>query len=193
MTAYKEESRGIVSLRLYEPAECNAIVDRIQKVDGWDAALIREAQADGGYDIVARSDVRSASMLDPAAVPGLYDEFESKLNRLVKPLIRQRWKLDLTTHSGTHLLKYEAADHYRPHQDTGLGFDGRYFSVVCYLNDDFRGGRTLFPTLGYAMKPEAGRAIIFPSNYLHGSEPVASGQKFALVSWIEGPVPIKWI
>ena len=103
------------------------------------------------------------------------------------------WKLDLRTHSGTHLLKYEAADHYRPHKDTGLGFDGRYFSVVCYLNDDFTGGRTLFPTLNYAATPAAGRAIIFPSNYLHGSEPVISGQKFVMVSWIEGPVPIQWL
>ena len=193
MNSHKEEARGIVSLRLYEPSECNAIVERIQRIDGWDAALVREAQEDGAYNIVARSDVRSASMLHPSAVPGLHDEFEMKLDLLVKPLIRQLWKLDLKTHSGTHLLKYETADHYRPHQDTGLGFDGRYFSVVCYLNDDFFGGRTLFPTLDYATTPAAGRAIIFPSNYLHGSEPVSHGKKFVLVSWIEGPVPIKWI
>jgi predicted 2-oxoglutarate/Fe(II)-dependent dioxygenase YbiX len=61
------------------------------------------------------------------------------------------------------------------------------------LNDDFTGGRTLFPTLNYATTPAAGQAIIFPSNYLHGSEPVSRGKKFVLVSWIDGPVPIKWI
>jgi hypothetical protein len=193
MNSHKEESRGVVSLRLYEPAECNAIVERIERIDGWNAALIREEQENGDYNIVARSDVRSASMLHPSAVPGLYDEFELKLERLVKPIIRQRWKLDLKTHSGTHLIKYEPSDHYRPHQDTGVGFDDRYFSVVCYLNDDFTGGRTLFPTLNYATTPAAGQAIIFPSNYLHGSEPVSRGKKFVLVSWIDGPVPIKWI
>ena len=193
MSSHKEESHGVVSLRLYEPSECGSIVDGIKKLDGWNAALIREAEEGGNYNIVARSDVRSASTLNSPEVERLYDEFERKLDLLVKPLIRQLWKLDLRTHSGTHLLKYEAADHYQPHQDTGLGFDGRYFSIVCYLNDAFTGGRTLFPTLNYAVTPEAGKAIIFPSNYLHGSEPVINGRKFVLVSWIDGPEPVKWI
>jgi predicted 2-oxoglutarate/Fe(II)-dependent dioxygenase YbiX len=64
---------------------------------------------------------------------------------------------------------------------------------VCYLNDDFEGGRTLFPALDYAVTPEAGRAVLFPSTYLHGSEPVIKGRKFVLVSWIDGPVAVKWI
>ena len=169
------------------------IVERVKKLDGWDAALIREAQEGGSYDVVVRPDVRSASTLFYPAVEKLREEFELRIDSLVKPLIRKLWKLDLTTHSGTHLLKYEPTDHYSPHHDTGLGFDHRYFSVVCYLNDDFTGGRTLFPNLGHAVIPKAGRAIIFPSKYLHGSEPVISGQKFVLVSWIDGPVPIKWI
>ena len=193
MSSYKEESQGVVSLRLYDPSECSMIVERVKKLDGWDAALIREAQEGGSYDIVARPDVRSASLLYSPAVESLYEEFETKIDSLVKPLIRKLWKLDLTTHSGTHLLKYEPTDHYRPHHDTGLGYDNRYFSVVCYLNDEFTGGRTLFPNLGHAVRPKAGQAIIFPSNYLHGSEPVISGQKFVLVSWIDGPVPIKWL
>lgn len=193
MGSYKEESQGVVSLRLYKPAECSTIVQGIQMLDGWDPALIRQAQEGGGYNILARPDVRSASTLNSPDVEMLHADFEMKLDLLVKPLIRQLWKLDLKTHSGTHVLKYGAADHYRPHSDTGLGFENRYFSVVCYLNDNFTGGRTLFPGLNYAVKPEVGRAIVFPSNYLHGSEPVISGQKFVIVSWIEGPVPIKWI
>jgi Rps23 Pro-64 3,4-dihydroxylase Tpa1-like proline 4-hydroxylase len=192
MSSYREESQGVVSLRLYEPSECKKIVDGIKQLDGWNAALIRQGQEDGNYEIVARSDIRSASTLNSPDVQRLYDEFEQKLDSLVKPLIQQLWKLDLRNHSGTHLLKYEAADHYIPHRDTGLGFEGRYFSVVCYLNDDFTGGRTLFPTLNYAVTPEAGQAILFPSNYLHGSEAVISGKKFVFVSWIDGPVPMKW-
>lgn len=193
MISHREESQGVVSRQLYEPSECSTIVEGIQKLDGWEAALIREAEEGGSYRIVAKSDVRSASTLNWPAAERLVDEFEMKLDLLVKPLIRQLWKLDLGTHSGTHVLKYEPADHYQPHQDIGLGLNGRYFSVVCYLNDDFTGGRTCFPSLNYAVTPQAGQAIIFPSNYFHGSEPVLSGQKFVIVSWIEGPVPIKWI
>ena len=193
MSAHKEESQGVVSLWLYEPAECEVIVESLQKLEGWNAALIREADEGGSYNIVAKPDVRSASTLISPALERIYEEFEMKLDLLVKPLIQKLWRLDLRTHSGTHLLKYEAEDHYRPHQDSGLGFEGRYFSLVCYLNDDFAGGRTLFPTLNYAAIPQAGKAILFPSTYLHGSEPIISGRKFVIVSWIEGPVPIKWI
>lgn len=192
MSSYREESRGVVSLRLYESFECRKIVHSINELDGWNPALIRQGQEGGTYDIVVRSDIRSASTPNSADVERLYDEFERKLDSLVKPLIWKLWKLHFKNHSGTHLLKYEAADYYVPHSDTGLGFEGRYFSVVCYLNDDFTGGRTLFPTLNYAVTPEAGQAILFPSNYLHGSEAVISGKKFVFVSWIDGPVPIKW-
>jgi Rps23 Pro-64 3,4-dihydroxylase Tpa1-like proline 4-hydroxylase len=193
MSPDRNEFPAIVSLRVYEPSECKKIVDDIRRFDGWDAALVRQGQKVENYDDVARSDVRSASTLNSVDVERLSDEFERKLDLLVKPHIAKLWKLDLRSHSGTHLLKYEVADHYVPHRDTGLGYEGRYFSVVCYLNDDFTGGRTLFPTLNYAVMPEAGQAIIFPSNYLHGSEPVVSGQKFVFVSWIEGPTPIKWL
>ncbi len=193
MSTHKEESQGVVSLRLYEPAECKMIVESLKRLDGWNAALIREADEAGSYKIVSRPDVRSASTLESPALEKIYEGFEMKLNLVVKPLIRKLWKLDLSTHSGTHLLKYEAGDHYRPHRDTGLGFEDRYFSVVCYLNDDFAGGRTRFPGLNYAVTPQAGQAILFPANYLHGSEPIVSGRKFVVVSWIEGPVPTKWI
>jgi len=193
MSSYREESQGVVSLRLYEPSECKNIVEGIRQLDGWNAALIRQGRDGGNHESVARSDIRSASTLNSVDVARLYEEFETKIESLVKPLIRQLWKLDLTNHLGTHLLRYEAADHYVPHTDTGLGFEERYFSLVCYLNDDFEGGRTLFPTLNYAVTPEAGQAILFPSNYLHGSEPVVSGKKFIFVSWIEGPVPINWL
>ncbi len=63
MSAHKEESQGVVSLWLYEPAECEVIVESLQKLEGWNAALIREADEGGSYNIVAKPDVRSASTL----------------------------------------------------------------------------------------------------------------------------------
>jgi prolyl 4-hydroxylase len=103
------------------------------------------------------------------------------------------WQIDLADHFGTQILRYGPDDHYVPHQDGGIGFESRYFSVVCYLNDDFLGGETSFPGLGHMTKPVTGKAIVFPSHYLHGSVPVIRGEKFVIVSWLRGPVPIKWI
>ena len=193
MTSYKEETQGVVSLRLFDPAECREILGRVVQLEGWNAALIREGLADGDYGNVTKPDERSAHILNSVRADWLYREFEQKIFTLAKPLVQQLWKLDLNSCSGTQLLKYEAAGHYRPHRDTGVDLEQRYFSVVCYLNDDFEGGRTLFPALDYAVTPEAGRAVLFPSTYLHGSEPVIKGRKFVLVSWIDGPVPVKWI
>ena len=193
MIPYKKHTQGVVSLRLFDPAECRKIVKRVEQLEGWTAALIREGSEGGEYNNVTRPDVRVANILNSVHVGWLYREFEQKIDSLVKPLVRQLWNLDLSSHSGTQLLKYEAAGHYRPHRDTGVDLEQRYFSVVCYLNDDFEGGRTLFPTLDYAVTPDVGNAVLFPSTYLHGSEPVINGRKFVLVSWIDGPVPVRWI
>lgn len=193
MTSYREETQGVVSLRLFDPADCREILERVSKLKEWNAALIREGLEDGDYGNVTKPDERSAHILNSVHADWLYSEFEQKIFTLAKPLVQKLWDLDLNSCSGTQLLKYEAAGHYRPHRDTGVDLEQRYFSVVCYLNDDFDGGRTLFPALDYAVTPEAGRAVLFPSTYLHGSEPVIKGRKFVLVSWIDGPVPIKWI
>jgi len=193
MIQYKEERQGVVSLRLFEPGECRKLVEKIDHLEGWSAALIREATEDEDYNNVTRRDVRSANIMASAQVEWLYRAFEQKIDSLVKRLVQQLWKLDLSGQSGTQLLKYEPGDHYQPHRDTGVDLEERYFSIVCYLNDDFEGGRTLFPTIDHAVIPAAGVAVIFPSIYLHGSEPVINGRKLVLVSWIDGPVPIRWI
>ncbi|MEP6922385.1 MAG: 2OG-Fe(II) oxygenase [bacterium] len=192
MSTYEEQTRGVVSLRLFHPAECHEILDRVERLAGWSEALIRE-RSDGEYYNVNRAHVRSAQLLNSGDIDWLYRDFEARIDSVVKPLLRQFWKLNLTDQSGTQLLKYEAGGHYQPHQDTGVDLEQRYFSVVCYLNDDFEGGRTLFPTLEHAVIPVAGCAVVFPSTYLHGSEPVIAGKKLIIASWVEGPVPVKWI
>lgn len=193
MIQYKEESRGVISVPLYEPAECKAIVDEIKHFAGWTAALVRDAQDAVNYRVLTRPDVRSASTLVTADAETFHRQFDSRIDATLVPLVNQRWQVNLANHSGTHILKYGPTDHYVPHQDTGPGFEDRYFSVVCYLNDDFTGGLTSFPGLNYAATPESGKAIVFPSNYLHCSEPVTSGEKIVWVCWINGPPAINWI
>jgi hypothetical protein len=190
---YHEEVQGVIEFRLYGKSECHRIVNCLRNLEGWTAAQVRGAQGNGGVQGSTRPDIRSAKVLSPWQAAPLYRRFEEKLDTEVKPLVRGIWKIDLEVHSGTHILRYGPEDHYISHQDTGAGFEERYFSVVCYLNDDFVGGRTVFSGLGYAAQPEAGKAILFPSHYLHGSEPIIRNEKFVFVSWICGPVPIRWI
>jgi predicted 2-oxoglutarate/Fe(II)-dependent dioxygenase YbiX len=193
MIPYREESPGVVSVCLYNRAECREIVERVKHSTDWTAARVREARDRINYESLTHPEVRSARILGSGEVEELYRQFDGRMNSMLKPLIKEIWKIDLANHSGTQFLRYGPADHYVPHQDTGPGFEHRYFSVVCYLNDDFAGGQTAFPGLHYVATPETGKAILFPSNYLHGSEPIVSGEKFVVVSWVKGPTSIKWI
>jgi hypothetical protein len=192
MPAYTEEAPGVISVALYTAAECKAIVQELRHLEGWMPAMVRRAETATNYEILTRPEVRSASTITSAGSAKFYREFDVRMNATVKPLIKRHWQIDLADHSGTHILKYGSGDHYIPHHDTGPGLDHRYLSIVCYLNDDFAGGQTSFPGLSYFVTPEAGKAIVFPSNYLHGSEPVTSGEKFVMVSWVIGPTAIKW-
>ena len=193
MIQYKEESQGVISVFLYDRAECKTIVERVSLLKDWTAAEVRNQKDAVNYESLIEPEVRSARILVSTETEELFCEFEARMTATLKPLIKQLWEVDLVSHSGTQILRYGVADHYLSHQDTGPGFEFRYFSVVCYLNDDFNGGETSFDGLGYSATPETGKAIVFPSNYLHCSKPVTSGEKFVLVSWIRGPVPVKWI
>lgn len=193
MLSYREESSGVISVALYTTSECAAIVAELKHLKDWMPARIRKAQDVGHYDILTRPEVRSASTLVCQESERFYREFDTRMNATLKPLIQEHWDIALKNHSGTHILKYAPGDHYVPHLDTGPDLEHRYFSIVCYLNDDFCGGQTSFPGRDYCVAPETGKAIVFPSNYLHGSQPVKDGEKFVLVSWINGPPPVKWI
>lgn len=193
MIQYNEESRGVISVSLYDAAECKAIIEELKQLEGWTAALVRDAKDADDYEVLTRPDIRSASTLVSTDAEKFYRQFDARVDATLKPLCKQHWQIELASHSGTHVLRYGPADHYVPHLDTGPGFEDRYFSVVCYLNDDFTGGQTSFPGLNYSATPESGKAIVFPSNYLHCSEPVTTGEKFVVVSWINGPTPVNWI
>jgi prolyl 4-hydroxylase len=190
---YREESPGVISVQLYSTVECHAIVEETRNLKGWTAALVRDAKDAVNYEVLARPDVRSATTVVSAEVEHIYRQFDERVETQLRPVVKQYWRLELACHSGTHLLRYGPADHYVPHQDTGPGFEDRYFSIVCYLNEEFEGGQTSFPGLDFSVTPVAGKAIVFPSNYLHCSEVVTRGEKFVLVSWINGPAPINWI
>ena len=123
----------------------------------------------------------------------LLARFDEKMDEIVKPLIKNIFGVSLSKHVDTQILRYPPGGHYIPHQDVGSDLLDRYFTVVCYLNDDFEGGRTWFPSLNYSVVPQAGKAVFFPASFFHCAQPVIKGEKFAIISWISGPVPLKWI
>jgi prolyl 4-hydroxylase len=106
------------------------------------------------------------------------------------------------------LLRYEAGQEYKAHCDAvvpntdnairDLQARGqRFFTCLLYLNHDFEGGNTSFPSLGLSIKPVTGRLLIWSNAMLgsssvdprsvHIGEPVTSGVKYALTFWFRQP------
>lgn len=97
------------------------------------------------------------------------------------------------------LLKYEVGEYYHPHSDynpyhgtkqTGV----RIFTVYLYLSTVEEGGGTNFPNLNVTVRPEQGKAVIWPSvldedpnaedtRSLHQALPVTKGRKYGANVW----------
>ena len=190
----KQEAPGIFSLQLCDPARCDAIVREVKRAKSWHAA--RVSLEDGNPDGVVLPATRSALILGENR-PLFYD-FEHNVRSHVSPLVRKHWGVHLTCCDGTQLIRYKPGGLYAPHRDSSeepgeVSFASRYFTVLCYLNSNFEGGKTDFPGLGYTATPHTGRAIVFPSHYMHSAVPVLDGEKLILLTWLCGPVPIRWI
>jgi hypothetical protein len=192
MAGYREEAHGIFSVPLCEPDLCNAIVARIRRLS-WTVAQVQLEKVGGGHGTFTRTRTRSASLLNSPRAKDLCQEFDVRIDEVVKPIIKRIWRVSLDQLSGTQIIRYRKGGRYIAHTDAGRDLAERYFSVVCYLNDNFDGGHTFFPGLAYSAEPETGKAIVFPSRYVHCAEPVTSGEKFVVISWVCGPIPVSWI
>ncbi len=92
------------------------------------------------------------------------------------------------------LLKYQRGGKYVDHSDADnwLPSQGRWqraadrdFSVLIYLNDDFKGGELEFPNFDFKLRPKSGLLVCFPSDhrFVHRALPVDSGERYAIACW----------
>src|ERR1019366_3265405 len=186
---YRREAHGVYSLQLYDKAKCRSIVELTLCVNKWNEAEV------GGYNLTGvNGAVRAARYLSRSWTAAIYDDFERKVSQIVRPALHEAWGCDIPTIEGTQLVQYGSGGHYVAHTDADdHGYANRYFTVLCYLNEEFRGGRTSFPSLGYCATPVSGKALIFPSRFVHCAEPVLSGQRLIFLTWLCGPIPLRWI
>lgn len=157
------------------------------------AAPIYKDEEDGSSGSEIRTEYRLANALSLTSNSALRREFDLKVNKLIKPMINRIWEVNLTKHQSTHVVRYSPGHFFTAHTDDIYEPNYRYFTIVCYLNDSYRGGRTVFPGLDYVVTPRAGKAVVFPSTYLHRADPVTDGEKYVIVSWITGAPPIRWL
>jgi PKHD-type hydroxylase len=77
-------------------------------------------------------------------------------------------------------------DWHEDHGDKG-SFQHRKLSAVVVLNEGFSGGNFELNHIGSPAEMTIGTLIIFPSFKLHRVTPVTEGERWSLVSWVNGP------
>lgn len=90
------------------------------------------------------------------------------------------------------LGRYGVGQGYDWHDDVGVGVSRRKLSVVVHLTDPvlYDGGRLGFfqteKESAYAPR-DLGSMTVFPSFVLHRAEKITRGERWSLVTWLEGP------
>lgn len=92
------------------------------------------------------------------------------------------------THSDLTLKRYRPAEQeqFQLHFDSIYAKSNRYLVLLWYLNDVAEGGETRFPQLELAIRPAAGRLLMFPPYWMYQHEGVApaSGDKYILSTYL---------
>ncbi len=92
------------------------------------------------------------------------------------------------------VLRYRPGGEYRPHFDAIPGFaNQRIMTLLVWLNEDFEGGETHFPTPGLKLRGRTGDSLLFRNTGPdgrrdpqagHAGLPVARGEKLIASRWI---------
>jgi len=186
-----EKARAIYAIDLFSTRKCRLAVERLKQTTAWQDAQVLIAGSDGSPIPVPNPEMRTARLF--SGPDEIVSEFEARIEDVVFPLVKSLWRVELSEHSEIQVVRYGPGGHYRPHADGGYFMNERYFTLVCYLNHDFTGGNTSFPSLPYTVTPEAGRVLLFPSRFVHCAEPIIAGEKFVMVSWLTAPPPVDWL
>lgn len=160
------------------------LIDYLNKLGRW-----RDSTIVGGAKHPARTS--SQFILSPAPNPSpTMVKFVTKIRSTFKEALTEYLEpyknfCTITGEESFSVLRYEVGGEYKPHSDGDTGNLHRRVSGLLYLNGDFEGGELHFPNTDMKIKPEAGKLVLFPSNfcYVHASTPIISGTKFCVVSW----------
>ena len=133
---------------------------------------------------------------------------KERLGSLIPQLV-EHFHLTLDGCEPAHYLIYRPGDFFKPHSDGGRrGADEftqkRRVSAVIFLNSEsaepmdgaYGDGRLTFHGVlpgpqwercAFALQPEPGLLIAFPSEMLHEVTPVSHGERFTIATWFYGP------
>lgn len=151
-------------------------------------------------------------ILDPVRDNSLLALRIGEMNVLTE-VIRQRisaaTSLPVPLFEPSQILHYAVGQRFKPHHDfldpannayddTLRRFGQRIATFLIYLNDEYDGGETSFPSIGLNYRAEAGDALFFANvtrdgspdpMTLHAGLPPTSGEKWVFSQWIRDRFP----
>lgn len=169
---------------LFSPAECKYLA--VLAAPWFESARVSFDSSEAHLEVVRNADA-------------------SAISHLTEDLVVQRINRCIAAATGTstqwgeplNVLRYKPGQQFRPHHDghgTGKGDETvRIMTALVWLNEQFDGGETEFPTLGIKVRGGLGDMLVFRNvddrgvpdeRLLHAGLPVTDGVKWMASRWI---------
>jgi hypothetical protein len=177
----EEVAPSIFVTRAFESDEAAAIVAAAECATSW-----QDAGINANLD-VDRS-IRDAEVLFESADPALIGRCRDYLFTATRPIAAA--VAPKTVLAEIQIVRYHAGGRYIEHRDTPeIGATPRALSLVCYLNNDFTGGETVFINPNITIPIVTGTVVAFSPVLLHRAEPIITGTKYIITAWYHVPPP----
>ncbi len=177
----EEVAPGIYVTRAFEADEAADVVATAARATTWqDAGINADLQVD-------RS-VRNAEVLFESSGP-VESAAHALMGRCRDRLFACTRTIAVTFAPKTvlaeiQIVRYHPGGRYVDHRDTpAIGATPRTLSLVCYLNDDFTGGETVFTDPATTIPIVTGTVVAFSPVLLHRAQPIIAGTKYVITAW----------
>ena len=154
------------------------------------AALVRAAEACGGFDHHPDDPVPGYELSLTQISPRLFEAMQNDLGARIWPQLQTHWQhIDYYGLNDAFVIKYEkgAQEELRLHHDVAQ------VSGSVKLNDDYTGAALEFPRQNFTNADlPVGTLLVWPSlvTHPHRSTPITSGTKYSLTLWFELPLQL---
>lgn len=169
-----------------EPDLCRRMIESFAALERFQRRNGRGVRA--GLDDSAWTELNVTRMSDP----GFLAFFRAAIERALERYNRDVGLAIPVPYSGRVadlvLKRYRAGgdDRFQLHFDSVYQKADRYLVLLWYLNDVAAGGETAFPQLDVAVRPAAGRLLMFPPfwMYQHEGRAPVEGDKYILSTYL---------
>ena len=169
-------AQEILALRCFTPQFC--------------AALIRTAEACGGFDSHPDDPVPGRELSLTQISPRLFEALQNDLGSRIWPKLQDHWEqIDYFGLNDAFVIKYEQGGQ----EELRLHHDVAQVSGSVKLNDNYTGAELEFPRQCFSNAAlPVGTLLVWPSlvTHPHRSTPITSGTKYSLTLWFELPLQL---